>query len=149
DDRARASRDGPQGRAARGAHAIRLGRSRRRTREDPNRARHRHRGRGITMNFFRWLVNVPIAASSFANGVDMLHLFVISVTMLVSTYVFVAAAYFSIRHHRGKDALTLTRPLQASKKQETALIALVLGTFLLWWVIGFRQYVAMAEPPPN
>jgi cytochrome c oxidase subunit 2 len=101
------------------------------------------------MNFFRWLVNVPIPASSMANEIDLLHMFVISVTMLVSAYVFVLAAYFSIRYHRKKGSPALTKSLKATKLHETTIITAILGTFLLWWVIGFRQYVRMAEPPPN
>jgi cytochrome c oxidase subunit 2 len=101
------------------------------------------------MNFFRWLVNLPVAASSVANDIDLLHLFVISVTMIVSTYVFVVAAYYSVRYYRRKGEPATTKPHKASAFGETSIIALVLGTFVLWWVIGFRQYVHMVEPPKD
>ena len=98
------------------------------------------------MELFRALLGLPPAASTVANGVDMLHMFVISVTMAVSFYVFVAAAWFTVRNYRKRKG-QLTEHLAATRLHEGVTIVIVLGMFLLWWVIGFRQYLHMARPP--
>jgi cytochrome c oxidase subunit 2 len=98
------------------------------------------------MDLFRKLLFLPAAASSFADGVDMLHLFVIAVTMVVSAYVFVMAGWFTVRWRR-RSADQLTRPLVATRAREALVVGAVTGTFVLFWVLGFRQYAAMTEPP--
>jgi cytochrome c oxidase subunit 2 len=102
------------------------------------------------MDTFRALLGLPAGASSFADGIDLLHLFVISVTMLMSAYVFGTAAAFTVRWYAGNEAaLSTTAPLRASRLRETAIVASVLGTFLLWWVIGFVQFARMADAPAD
>ncbi|MDB4935543.1 MAG: Cytochrome c oxidase polypeptide [Labilithrix sp.] len=98
------------------------------------------------IELFRRLIFLPVGASTVADGVDALHAFVITATMLVSTYVFGAAAWFTVRYRRKSDR-QLTRRLSATVRHEASIITLVLGTFLLWWVLGFRQYVEMVQPP--
>lgn len=100
------------------------------------------------MELFRLLVALPSGASTFADGIDALHLFVISATMLVSTFVFAAAAWFSIRHHRRRDR-QLTQRLTATWRREAFTIAAILGVFLLWWLIGYRQFLHMRTPPAD
>ncbi len=100
------------------------------------------------MDFFRLLLGLPTGASSIADGVDGLHMFVIGLTMAMSLYVFAAAAWFTIRYarrHKGQ----LTSRLSASKTSETLTVVGVLSVFLIWWVIGFRQFIHMATPPKN
>lgn len=102
------------------------------------------------METVRLLLALPAGSSSFADGVDLLHLFVISVTMLLSVYVFSAAAWYTVRWYRGdaaKDDTTV--PSRPKTGREALVIGSVLGTFLLWWVIGFSQYARMADPPAN
>jgi cytochrome c oxidase subunit 2 len=98
------------------------------------------------MDLFRALLALPPGASTAADGIDLLHFFVISVTMLISTYVFAAAAWFCVRYYKKSDD-QLTVHLVATRRHEAFTIVVVLGIFLLWWVIGFRQYVTMVEPP--
>jgi cytochrome c oxidase subunit 2 len=98
------------------------------------------------MDLFRALLGLPPAASTVAGGVDGLHLFVISVTMAMSAYVFVAAAWFMIRYARRSKG-QLTTPLLASARSEVLTITAVVGVFVLWWVLGFRQFVRMTTPP--
>lgn len=98
------------------------------------------------MEFFRALLGLPEGASTAADGVDLLHFFVIGMTMVVSLYVFGVATWFCIRYRR-KSPGELTEHVVATRRHEVFTIAGVLGMFMLWWVIGFRQYVHMAEPP--
>ncbi len=102
------------------------------------------------METLRMLLALPTGASSFADGIDLLHAFVISVTMIISTYVFLTAFWYTVRWFRGDAAARATTPtVKSSRKRETFLISGVLGTFLLWWVLGFRQYVDMSSPPSD
>jgi cytochrome c oxidase subunit 2 len=94
------------------------------------------------------LLNLPPEASAGAAGIDALHLFVITITMLSSTAVFALALYFVVRYRRRTDG-QLTPRIVASAWTEGTIITAILGLFLLWWVIGFRQYVAMRTPPPD
>jgi cytochrome c oxidase subunit 2 len=100
------------------------------------------------MALLRGLLNLPDGASSIADGIDLLHIFVISVTMIMSTYVFATAAWFTIRYHRKSDD-QLTAHVSASVGREVFLICLILGMFLLCWVLGFRQYIHMRDAPAD
>jgi cytochrome c oxidase subunit 2 len=102
------------------------------------------------MEFFRSLVALPIGASTFAQGIDTLHLVVITTTMLASFYVFFAASWFAIRWYRGDRAKLDTTPVvRASALRETATISIILIVFVVWWVIGFVQFVHMSDPPKD
>lgn len=94
----------------------------------------------------RRLLYLPDGGSTFADGIDLLHLFVITATMLVSAYVFAMAAIFTIRWRRRTKG-QLTEPLHATRLHEAFTIGVVTTTFVLWWVLGYAQYVSMTEPP--
>ncbi|MDB4942143.1 MAG: Cytochrome c oxidase polypeptide [Labilithrix sp.] len=100
------------------------------------------------MELLRTLLGLPPGASTVADEIDLLHAFVISVTMLVSLYVFAAAAWFTVKYRR-RHAGQLTKRLEASYTNETLTIAGVLAMFLLWWVLGFRQYIRLTQPPAD
>lgn len=100
------------------------------------------------IELFRALLGLPPGASTVSDGIDGLHLFVISVTMLVSTLVFAFAAWFTIRYRR-RDQDQLTERLAATSWREGAIIAGLLGLFLLWWTIGYRQYIELRSEPRN
>ncbi len=100
------------------------------------------------MEFIRALLFLPPGASTVADRVDTLHFFVISVTMLVSIFVFVVTAWFTIRYHRKSDG-QLTKRLTATTRHEAFIITIVLSVFILWWVIGFNQYVDIEVPPKD
>lgn len=100
------------------------------------------------METLRLILALPRGGSTIADRIDLLHGFVITVTMLVSTYVFVMAAWFTVRYHRRRDD-QLTERLTATRRGEALIVVGVLGTFLLWWVIGFRQYVDVRDAPED
>ncbi|MBX3223235.1 MAG: cytochrome c oxidase subunit II [Labilithrix sp.] len=100
------------------------------------------------METLRMILALPRGGSTIADSIDLLHGFVIGVTMLMSTYVFATAAWFTIRYHRKRDD-QLTERVTATRRGEAFIIAGILGTFLLWWVIGFRQYVDVRDPPSD
>jgi cytochrome c oxidase subunit 2 len=98
------------------------------------------------MSFLRWILYLPPGASTAADGVDALHGFVISVTMIMSTFVFLMAALFTARHQRESEH-TLTKQISATVLREGIVVVGLLALFILWWLIGYRQYVHMVEPP--
>src|SRR5512142_331460 len=94
----------------------------------------------------RTILFLPDAGTKFADGIDHLHFFVITVTMIGSAAVFLSALYFIIRYYRtGSPAITPS--VGVSGKVEATVIISLLGLFILWWVIGFQQYIAYATPP--
>ncbi len=98
--------------------------------------------------FLRQLLAVPTAASSYANGIDQLHAFIIITTMLASTFVGVVAVIFVIKNHRRSEH-QLTPHVQVTALRETLLIGGILSLFLLWWVIGYVQFIQMEEAPDD
>lgn len=98
--------------------------------------------------FLRQLLYVPSAASSAADGIDQLHAFVITATMLSSFFVFFVALIFVIKYARRSDT-QLTPHVEVSLRQEVLVIGGILGLFLLWWVIGYVQYIQMEEAPDD
>ena len=94
------------------------------------------------------LLALPPEASTSSVGIDALHAFVIAVTMVASFAVFAAAFYFVVRYRR-RDDDALTRTVRASAASEVAIVGGVLSLFLLWWVIGYRQFVALRSPPDD
>jgi cytochrome c oxidase subunit II len=107
--------------------------------------------------FLRKILYLPEQQSTVARDVDGLHYFVILVTMAGATAVAVVTAYFLIKYRRstgrGEQRLPEAEPVQVSRGKylviEGAVVAGLLGLFLLWWVLGFRQYVRMQRPPQD
>jgi cytochrome c oxidase subunit 2 len=96
----------------------------------------------------RRLLFLPPQASRMAEDVDTLHYFVILVTMFASALVGVVAWTFIVRYRRRTQRDATVR-VESTLAFEVPMVGGVLALFLLWWVIGFRQFVQMATPPPN
>jgi cytochrome c oxidase subunit 2 len=96
----------------------------------------------------RRLLFLPPQASKMAEEIDGLHYSVILVTMAASLLVGVVAWTFIVRFRR-KTHRDVTKRVESSLAFEVPMIGGVLALFLAWWVIGFRQYVRIATPPPN
>lgn len=99
-------------------------------------------------DFARRLLYLPEQASTYAAEVDALHFAVISITMLGATGVFVTALWFTVRYRR-REPEQKTPLVRASLGVEIGVIAGLLGLFLFFWVIGFRQYVKMQQAPDD
>jgi cytochrome c oxidase subunit 2 len=94
----------------------------------------------------RRLLLLPPQASAMAREVDYLHYSVIGVTMGASFLVALVAWVFMVRFRR-RGPPRATERVTSGWLLELGLVGTVLGLFLLWWVIGFRQYVRMETPP--
>ncbi len=103
---------------------------------------------GTVLELFRKLLFLPPGASTVADEIDWLHVFVISMTMLVSAYVFYSATRFTIQYQQ-KTVTELTKRLVVTWKRESVLIGSIGGIFLVWWVIGFRQYLTLSAAPSS
>jgi cytochrome c oxidase subunit 2 len=100
----------------------------------------------VVLDLFRRIIGLPAGASTISDDIDALHLFVIGSTFAVAAYVFAMTAWFIARHRRRKRN-ALTQRVAARPLHEMALIGGVTFVFLFWWVLGFRQYVKIHEPP--
>jgi cytochrome c oxidase subunit 2 len=96
----------------------------------------------------RFILFLPRAASGWATKIDHLHFFVISVTMAGAAVVGITAVVFIVRYH-ATDPETPTPRVSAPRSLEFAVGGSLLSLFILWWVIGFYQYVHIETPPPG
>jgi cytochrome c oxidase subunit 2 len=97
---------------------------------------------------FRRLLFLPEQASGYAHDVDGLHYFIITVTMIGAAGVFLAAIYFFVRYRRRSDA-DVTPRVTPRLIHEVLFIGVPLTLFLLWFAIGFPQYMRLATPPED
>jgi cytochrome c oxidase subunit 2 len=81
-----------------------------------------------------------------SRDIDHLHFVVIGVTMAATTLVALVAFVFMVKY-RSKSPLQATERIEASPVLEVGIVAGFLTLFVLWWVVGFRQYVKMETPP--
>jgi cytochrome c oxidase subunit 2 len=99
-------------------------------------------------DLMRALLFLPAQASTFALRVDYLHYFVVSVTMLSSTFVGLLAIYFFFRYRETKRNAS-TPIVTPSVRFEVLIIGVPLLFFLIWVWIGFRDYLWYTSPPRN
>jgi len=99
-------------------------------------------------DLYRFALGLPEQASTIAWKIDALHFFEITVMFAVAGLIGAAASYFVIRYRRrpGNETTPLVR---ISHGGEVALYSGLLGLFVLFWIIGFRQFTEMGRTPEN
>jgi cytochrome c oxidase subunit 2 len=99
-------------------------------------------------DLLRRMLFLPEQASSVAAGLDRLHYFVIITTMIASTACGLGALFLYVRFRRrpGNDR---TPNVQPPPWFEPGTISVTLGLFLVWWALGYRDFIEMTTPPPN
>lgn len=102
----------------------------------------------------RRMLFLPRQGSSMARELDYLHYTVILVTLGGALAVAAAAAYFILRYRKSKQRRPeLSREGRAPEHRasvyrlEAVLAASILGLFVLWWVVGYHQFVRLESPP--
>jgi cytochrome c oxidase subunit 2 len=105
----------------------------------------------------RRLLLLPEQASTVASQIDALHYLVITITMIGATGVALVTLYWIVKYRarpeRGEhiehdvDVRRVPEPL--SLRFELFAFGGLLTLFVLFWVIGFRQYVHLAAPPAD
>jgi cytochrome c oxidase subunit 2 len=96
----------------------------------------------------RRLLFLPEQLSEHARDVDALHYFVIITTMIAAAGVFLTAIFFFIRYRRRSDT-DVTPFVTPRTIHEVLFIGVPLALFLLWFGIGFPQYLRLSLPPEN
>jgi cytochrome c oxidase subunit 2 len=96
----------------------------------------------------RRMLWLPEQASEHARQVDGLHYFVIITTMVAAFGVFATAIYFFVRYRRRTDE-DVTPQVHPRAIHEVLFIGVPLALFLVWFAIGFPQYVRLTLPPPD
>jgi cytochrome c oxidase subunit 2 len=96
----------------------------------------------------RRMLFLPEQASSYARDVDQLHFFVITMTMIGAAGVFLTAIFFFVKYRRRTDRdvtpFVVPRPIH-----EVLFIGGPLVLFLLWFAIGYPQFVRLSLPPAD
>jgi cytochrome c oxidase subunit 2 len=91
---------------------------------------------------------LPEQASTFAMDVDRLHYFVIIVTMVSSLAVGLTAIAFFWKYRRRQENQA-TPFVGPTPMFEVLAISVPLAFFLVWFAIGFRDFVKVSSPPPD
>jgi cytochrome c oxidase subunit II len=94
----------------------------------------------------RFILFLPEQASTFARRADGLHLFIFVATAVAAVAIGGTGLYFLIRYRRRSDS-ELTPHVEAPVWLEGLFVGVPLSLFLLWFFIGFRDYVWANEPP--
>lgn len=103
---------------------------------------------GAVNEFFRKILFLPEQASTVAKDVDSLHYVIITTTMVVATLIFSVAAYFLIRYRRRSET-DVTPKVQGTLGWEVLFVGLPLTVFLVWFFIGYHDFIRMQTPPPD
>jgi len=97
---------------------------------------------------FRTLLGLPEQASTVATQIDYLHYVVITTALLGATGV-AAAIIFCLYRFRGDAATENHRGPSAPFWLELMAVGGLLGMFLAFWLVGFRQYMTLQTPPAD
>jgi cytochrome c oxidase subunit II len=100
------------------------------------------------MELLHRLLFLPEQASTFAEQVDGLHYFVLITTMVASFLVGTVALLFFVRFRRRTPAQQVPH-LVPPRWVEFLFIAVPLAFFLVFFGIGFRDFVWLNTPPPE
>jgi cytochrome c oxidase subunit 2 len=96
----------------------------------------------------RRLLFLPDQASTFARNIDQLHYFVILTTFVMSTAVGLTAVFFFIRYRRRSETQT-TPHIEPAAWMEALFVVVPLSFFLLWFFMGFHEFVRQQTPPSD
>ncbi|HET8540383.1 MAG TPA: cytochrome c oxidase subunit II [Anaeromyxobacter sp.] len=99
-------------------------------------------------DLLRRILFLPPQASEYARQVDALHYFVILTTMVGAAGVFAAALYFFVRYRRRSDS-DVTPHVAPRFVHELLFVGGPLALFVLWFAIGYPQYVRLSLPPKD
>jgi cytochrome c oxidase subunit 2 len=96
----------------------------------------------------RRMLFLPDQASTFARNIDQLHYFVILTTFVMSTAVGLTAVFFFIRYRRRSETQT-TPHIEPPAWMEALFVVVPLSFFLLWFFMGFHEFVRQQTPPSD
>jgi cytochrome c oxidase subunit 2 len=94
----------------------------------------------------RRMLFLPEEVSPYAAAADRLHFFVILTTMIAAAGVFGTAIFFFVRYRRRSETET-TPHVTPRAIHEVFFVGVPLAFFLLWFAIGYPQFVSLQTPP--
>ena len=103
------------------------------------------------MTLPEWAIDalgLPREASPTARHIDALHAAVITTTFVGTAIIALFTLYFVIRYRRKREG-EATEHVQATPLREWTQSGLLLGLFILFWIIGYRQYLEVETPPKD
>jgi len=100
-------------------------------------------------NFYLKVLNLPPQGSTIAPSLDYLHFFEITIMNLVALLIAGFAIYCVVRFYRRPGPPKKTPKSNPSILVELGLYAFLFSLFVLFWVVGFRQYIWMLEAPED
>nr|WP_235216869.1 cytochrome c oxidase subunit II [Archangium violaceum] len=103
---------------------------------------------GTVEELFRRVLFLPEQASTVAKDVDHLHYVIITTAMVAATVIFGTAAYFLIRFRRRSET-EVTRRVEGTLVWEVLFVGVPLSTFLVWFFVGYHDFIRMQTPPPD
>jgi cytochrome c oxidase subunit 2 len=109
----------------------------------------------VVNELMRKLLFLPEQASTVASDIDWLHYSVITATMIGALGVAIVTLYFIVKYHaRSEHGEYSERDVEPRRvpgplplRLELFVIGGLLALFIVFWLIGFRQYVTLAAPP--
>jgi cytochrome c oxidase subunit 2 len=97
-------------------------------------------------DLMRRVLFLPPQGSASSVGIDHLHYFVILTTFFVSTVIGILALYFMAHYRRRRDEQA-TPHIESPLWLEALFVGVPLAFFLLWFRIGFGQFIEATTPP--
>lgn len=104
------------------------------------------------IEWLRRVLLLPPQASTVARDIDLLHMAVITTTMLGAFAVTVSAIVLCVRFRRRGGAPRQHGGGNSKKGMRALELIAIGGLFMLFtgfWAVGFWQYIALAEPPED
>lgn len=96
----------------------------------------------------RKILGLPPQASTMAFEIDVLHYVVISIALLGAVLVTASVAVMLVRFRRRESGVPpAPRPRRIPVWVEGGVIGGLLSMFVVFWIIGFRQFVDLRTPP--
>ncbi len=97
---------------------------------------------------YRTLLNLPPQASTVARHIDYLHYVVITTSVLGAVGVAVATGWFLYRYRASRVPEGARSHIEhVPFSLELVVVGGLLGMFLLFWLVGYRQFVHLRTPP--
>lgn len=98
--------------------------------------------------FLRRLLFLPDQGSTLALRLDTFHYYIFGASLIVFAFIAGSIIYYAIRYHRTSDSAP-TPKIKPKIWMEVLYIGGPLAVFLLWFWIGFNDYIWAETPPPN
>ncbi len=105
---------------------------------------------GALKNTLHWMLHLPPAASTAAQQIDNLQYLEFAVLWVIGGMSILLWLWIMFRfRRRGAVAFPPSPKIEAPAWLELGTGGFILALFLFFWVLGFRQYVGVEEPPSD